>query len=439
MGLLIAVTSCPPLICLAAQSLAVWSWTLCAVVATIVLIQTFIVRRYVELLHEAAPGGLGDDGPLPRAAIVLSLRGADPSLAGVLRSLLDQDHPNYLVAVIVDSPDDPAHEIVAAAAATAPPGRLLVDVLTNPRQTCSLKCSALAQVVESLPADVEHVAFIDGDTRPYRSWLRDLVVRLDRPEVGAVTGNRWYAPAAAGHGALTRHFWNAGAVVQVWFNGIPWAGSLALRRDTIRDTGIIDSWRKSLSVDGTVGRCLGRHGKVVHFVPESMMLNDEAVERQAFQTWLVRQLVAARSTNTGWSVVLCHAGLMALCLAAPPVLAAAAILRRDWPAAAASIAAGMIYWTGCLNAAALIDRGVRGVATRQGDPPAAAALVPLAGRLGAVVDAHVTHLTALWHASRCRTVQWRGIRYEILAAEEVRMLSYERFSPRLVKPGTSIT
>ena len=73
MGLLIAVTPCSPLICLAAQSLAVWSWTLCAVVATIVLIQTFIVRRYVELLDEAAPGGLGDDGPLPRAAIVLSL------------------------------------------------------------------------------------------------------------------------------------------------------------------------------------------------------------------------------------------------------------------------------------------------------------------------------------------------------------------------------
>jgi hypothetical protein len=55
------------------------------------------------------------------------------------------------------------------------------------------------------------------------------------------------------------------------------------------------------------------------------------------------------------------------------------------------------------------------------------------------VDAHVTHLTALWHASWCRTVQWRGIHYEILAPEEVRMLSYERFTSRLVKPGTSIT
>jgi len=439
MSSLLAVAALPPGPFLAVQDLAVWSWTLCAVVVAIVLIQTLIVGRYVELLREASPGGLGDDGPLPRAAIVLSLRGADPSLAGVLRSLLDQDHPHYLVAVILDSTDDPAHEIVVAAAASAPPGRLTVDILRNPPQTCSLKCSALAQVVESLPDDVEHVAFIDGDTHPYRSWLRDLVVRLDRPEVGAVTGNRWYAPAVAGHGSLTRHFWNAGAVVQVWFNGIPWAGSLALRRETIRAAGIIPSWRKSLSVDGTVGRCLSRQGKIVHFVPESMMLNDEEVERPAFQTWLVRQLVAARSTNTGWSVVLCHAGLMGLCLAAPPLLAVAALGRGDWSAACGSVAALTLYWTGCLNAAAMIDRGVRGVATRQGDPPTRPPAVPLVRRLCGVVDAHLTHLTALWHASWCRTVQWRGTRYEILAAEEVRMLSYERFSSRLVKPGTSIT
>ena len=69
MGLLIAITCCPSTTCLGVQSLAVWSWTLCAVVATIVLIQTLIVRRYVQLLQDAAPGGLGDDGPLPRAAI----------------------------------------------------------------------------------------------------------------------------------------------------------------------------------------------------------------------------------------------------------------------------------------------------------------------------------------------------------------------------------
>ena len=427
-----------PTPCLAAGSLAVWSWTLCAVVVTLVLIQTLIVRRYVELLDGAAPGGLGDDGPLPRAAIVLSLRGADPSLAGVLHSLLDQDHPDYLLAVVLDSEADPAREIVEAVAATAPPGRLSIDVLADPPRTCSLKCSALAQVVEALPADVEHVAFIDGDTRPYRSWLRDLVVRLESPGVGAVTGNRWYTPRDTGHGGLTRHFWNAGAVVQVWFNGIPWAGSLALRRDTIRETGIIASWRKALSVDGTVGRCLGRHGKVVHFVPESMMLNDEQVDRNAFQTWLVRQLVAARSTNTGWSVVLCHAGLMALCMAGPPLLALAAVAGGDWSAGAGCLTALAAYWAGCLNSAAMIDRGVRDVATRQGDPPTPVPAIPLTRRLCAVADAHVTHLTALWHASRCRTVQWRGIRYEILAPEDVRMLAYERFSSRLAKPGASI-
>src|SRR6478609_7234314 len=55
--------------------------------------------------------------PLPRAAVLLSVRGADPSLPQCLAGLLDQDYPGYAVRITVDSEEDPAYDLVCAAVA----------------------------------------------------------------------------------------------------------------------------------------------------------------------------------------------------------------------------------------------------------------------------------------------------------------------------------
>lgn len=414
-------------------------WLALAVVAGVVVVQSLIVRRYVGLLASARPGRATGVRPLPRAAVVLSVRGADPRLAAVLEGLLDQEYPDYRVSIVVDSRDDPAWPIVAAAAAQARPGMVAVDVLHARLETCSLKCAALAQAVEALPADVAAVAFVDGDTVPHRSWLGDLVTALDEPGVGAATGNRWYVPREPTFGAIVRHSWNAGAVVQVWFNGIPWAGSLAVRRETLLATGIVDSWRRSLSVDGTVGRRLKARRLAVRFVPEALMANDEHIARGAFAEWLVRQLVAARSTRGGWGVVLMHAGIMLVCQVLPLVALFVAASRRDVAGAAIACAALVTYWAGCVGAASAIDRAARGVARRQGQELPAAAPLGAWRRLAATIDAHLVYFVALARASFCRKVRWRGIEYEISDCESVRMVSYATFGAGGGDSGASIT
>src|SRR5436309_2007209 len=71
-----------------------WSWRLAI--------------RY--LFHpEAAP--LPDER-LPRAAVILPLRGADPFLRDCLIGLLGQDYPRYSLHIVIDHADDPAHELV---------------------------------------------------------------------------------------------------------------------------------------------------------------------------------------------------------------------------------------------------------------------------------------------------------------------------------------
>lgn len=417
------------------------AWGTLGTILVVVVVQGLVVAAYVRLIRRATPGGIVSAAANAKAAIVLAVRGVDPQLPTVLAGLLDQDHPDYSVFIVVDSVADPAWPVVDEILRQSSGKNARVAVLRERLGACSLKCSALAQAVEDLPTDVEVVAFIDADALPHRSWLRDLAARLAEPRAGAAHGNRWYLPAERSHGSLVRHYWNAGAVVQVWFNGIPWAGSMALRRRTIEASGVVPSWRRSLSVDGAVGRKMKQAGLTVEFVPEVMMINGEHVSRKAFASWLVRQLVAARSSGSGWPIVLLHACLIVFCVGAPPGLIAAALLVGDLPSAVVATAAAVAYWCACMGFTAAINHAVRGVVTRQGHslPSPSSSVVDVWRHLAAVIDAHVVQLDSLIRATVCRKVSWRGIEYEVRGAEEVRMITYGHYAAEGIGPQSSIT
>src|SRR5438270_12029675 len=86
---------------------------------------------------------IGNEKELPRVVVLLPIRGADPSLAGCLRGLLNQDYPHYDVRIIIDSREDPAWRLVHEIVGTKPDPRVQVSLLETRRQTCGLKSSAL--------------------------------------------------------------------------------------------------------------------------------------------------------------------------------------------------------------------------------------------------------------------------------------------------------
>src|SRR5439155_52717 len=70
-----------------------------ALACTIFLTASLFVQllwawRFVALYRRRPAKPIADE-QLPRAAVILSLRGADPSLAGCLRGLLAQNYPHY--------------------------------------------------------------------------------------------------------------------------------------------------------------------------------------------------------------------------------------------------------------------------------------------------------------------------------------------------------
>ncbi|MCC6510192.1 MAG: glycosyltransferase family 2 protein, partial [Pirellulaceae bacterium] len=247
------------------------------VIVLMTVAQGVFAFAYARLLWMAAPAKRDDSGELPKAAVVLSLRGADPYLTTCIQAVLEQDYPEFTLFIVVDSPQDSAWEDVHQIQSRTPPGRVVSTALANRLTTCSLKCCALAEVVENLDPSYAVVAFLDGDGAPHRHWLRDRVAALRDHSVGVSTGNRWYTPDQVTWGAMVRYFWNAGAIVQVWLNGIIWAGSMALRRETIREIDLIDAWRKSLSVDGAVVRQTQAHGYKARFVPTVILPNREDI------------------------------------------------------------------------------------------------------------------------------------------------------------------
>ena len=236
---------------------------------------------------------------------------------------------------------------------------LRVEPLAEHRQTCSLKCSSLAQAVASLDESYEVVALLDADTVPHRTWLRELVQPLADPGVGAATGNRWYMPAAITWATLVRYLWNAAAIVQMYCYGIPWGGTLALKLNVLRRTGLLQLWKHAFCEDTMLYKARGAEGLRVAFVPSLMMVNREACEMSGFISWLQRQLLTARLYHPGWPAVVLHGFATPLMLALGMILFAAALLRSDGPSAA-WIGSGLACYLGLLPCLlALIESSVR--------------------------------------------------------------------------------
>lgn len=391
-----------------------------------VVIQSIIVAMFVARLRSVS-GSHANDGELPPAAIVLAIRGPDPFIEDTVRALADQQYPEFVVSIVVDHAEDPALEIVERVIRETQSDRIRISLLKTPLSTCSLKCSSLIQAVGELDRRYEVIAFIDGDSKPHPTWLRDLVVSAKESSVGVATGNRWYMPAVANWGSLFRYYWNAGAVVQVWLNGIVWAGSMAMRRDVIEKIELLPAWSRALSVDATVYQQVRKHGLRVRFVPGVMLINAEQITLGKLSGWVRRQLVAARYCSEGWSIVMLHAFNLVLSQLAGAAFAVVAACQGNWRAAVAAAGGLAVYWIASLGATGAIEAAVGRIARLNGQPQRWIGPAALLKLFPAMLLTHFIYLHDLITASFYHQVTWRGIVYDILGSQNIRMVAYRPY------------
>ena len=374
--------------------------------------------------------------PPAAAEVVLCLRGADASLPAALAALAAQRYPGpWRLLLVVDSPDDPAWELAAGVIAQLEEsGRAawraarMVALAERP-QRGSLKSAALRQAFGSLdPATTASasavVALVDADAVVAPGWLEALVAGCGQPGVGAVSGNRWYAPAQGSAAGQVRAIWNAGALVLMTLLGIPWGGSLAVRAPLIEASGWRDVLASSLCEDTALPAPLARSGWRYQFRPELLALDcDDGIALRPLRRWISRQLLTARLHHPAWPLVLLHGlGTWLLLLVVVLALGLALALGR-WSEAAVLLLALLAYELGCWGLLLTISA----VATR--------ALRPLGGPLPALGWAQALALlrwlpltqwvygVATLRAALARRVEWRGVHYR------VRGRTVERISP----------
>ena len=385
------------------------------------LFETYFTQVFLRSFHEDKQHCYEED-ELPKVAIALCLRGADPFLSDCLQALLNLNYPEYELRIVVDSESDPAWNIATQTLHNQTNVPVNISALRIRRETCSLKCSALIQAVTELEPDCEIIALVDADTIPHPNWLRELVSPLKNPKIGLTTGNRWYVPGKQ-WGTLCRYLWNVAAVGQMYLYRIPWGGSLAIRTELVHQAQLIERWEQAFCEDTMLRRVLQEQGLQIKSVASLMMVNREECTLPSFRRWVSRQLLNAKLYHPGWNAVFIY-GTITWLIPAFAVLFTIIALFSQWRSAVFLGGSLLAYFTLLLVLISVWERAVRRkLMLRQESLPNSSAITFLKLIL-AIPLTQLVCAIALWQAMLTQQVEWRGITYQIKGPWDIKLLKY---------------
>lgn len=391
----------------------------------------WLTVAFVSKLHQSRKTAQKDlliDEKLPRAAVILCLRGADPFLPKCLKALLKQNYPDYELQIVVDSYKDPAWEMVTQTVEKEAAKHVKISSLVVPRLTCSLKCSALVQAVSNLDDNREVVVLVDADTVVHPNWLRELVSPLADPQVGATTGNRWFLPQGKYWGSVVRYIWNVAAVIQMHFYRIPWGGSLAIKTKVFRRTQLLKKWEQAFNEDTMLKHILQQQGLRVEFVPSIIMVNREETDLKSFLRWVQRQLLCSRLYHTSWNAIAIHGILTAVIPTIAIVLSLITGLNGQLTAIAYISSGLAIYVLTQILCLIILESQVRGIVKPKGEILPSIDAATAFKVLLALPLTQIVYTFALTSAMFMQQVKWRGITYQIKGPWDVKLVEYQPYT-----------
>ncbi|HUG71176.1 MAG TPA: glycosyltransferase family 2 protein [Pirellulaceae bacterium] len=384
---------------------------------------TFWTAVILGVMRNRRSADVTPDDELPKAAILLCLRGADPSLPSCLRRLLCQDYPDYELFVCVDSKSDPAWDVVQSTILKLKARNIHVSPLRYRRSTCSLKCSSLVQLVDELNDSHEVIVLADADLESHPTWLRELVAPLADSRTGATFGNRWFLPAAACFGSLVRQLWNAPGLVVMNTLEIPWGGSLAIRSDVFRRGGLRDIWTRSIVDDGPVRTAVKAQDLKLRYIPSVTMANREECSLGSAYNFIRRQMTwTCTYVPLWWAALLIYSVACVGSWTAAVFLAVVCAFQGSLEAAAIFVAGATLLGTVSNVLWLILDLCVRRVIRGQGESASTVWSRQLIRLPIAMLVAGWVHVCAAVAATVRRKVIWRGVTYEIRGPSNIRLV-----------------
>ena len=361
---------------------------------------------------------------VPKTMVLFPLRGADPSLPNSLEKVLTQDYPNYCVRFILDSADDSALPFVESAIEKWGGQRAEVKIIAEHFSTCSLKNCSLYHGIADLDSSFEAIVILDADANPPKDWLKRLVEPLADPRFPAATGLRWYIPSQTNAGSLVRYLWNAAAIVVQNLHRIPWAGSLALRRDIFTESDLLERWKHSLSTDGVIMPAVKQIKGNIAVVPSLFLVNRETCGLRSFHRWVKRQLFVNKLYTATWGMILGQA----IAITVPLFLLAgtfvAGLIWQEWQVVLWSTMSFVFYGAGMFGTLPIMEHAIRRIVRRHGEPVERWSFYRTVLTFAMIPVTQAVYSSALFWLHFMNQVEWRGVRYEIRKDKTIEMVEY---------------
>ena len=260
-------------------------------------VQTWEHRRYVR----SCMRGMPQRQPTGRVALFAPCKGLDLDFEANIRAILRQDYDDYEVTFIVENSDDPAYPVIRRAMAEHP--WVSTRVIVAGRATDSgQKVHNLRVATQHLSARIQYLAFVDSDARPRPEWLRALVLRLEQPDLGAVTGYRWFTPERPTVANALVYSMNCDVISLLTRSShhLIWGGSWAIRRDVFDAIGLRNAWKGTLSDDLVASRLMRQSRLEVRFEPVCVVASPLDVSLGNAMSFIRRQYLVARLYTFDW-------------------------------------------------------------------------------------------------------------------------------------------
>jgi ceramide glucosyltransferase len=266
------------------------------------------------------------DTDCPSATVIVPVKGYDEGLAENLSALASLDYPDYELLVAVHSESDLPPGVL-------PAGARLVIAGEGDSRTAQKIQNLLAAIDAARPSS-SVFAFADSDGRVPLGWLRALAQELRTDGVGASTGYRWYVPSPPDFWSNLRAVWNA-AIAGTFgpgANDFCWGGAMAIGRDTFERVRVREFWHRHVSDDFRLSEAVRACGLTIAFAPGAVVPCYDHTSAAEFLPWIKRQMIITRvyRPKLWWAALMAHViycgAMIAGALVAPWALAAIVIL-----------------------------------------------------------------------------------------------------------------
>lgn len=245
-------------------------------------------------------------GGWPPCALIVPVAGAHPAMEAALRSLAEQNYPDYTLYLVIATDSDPAASLVARLAREY---ARVAPVVAGLASGCGQKNRNQLAGVKAAGDLVEIYAFSDSTHIAETDFLRCLAGPIARNEAAFTSGYHEVEPGDQGIVSLA---YALCVLFMRFMQGLPslaqpWGGAMAMSRRAWHAAEVGALWADNVVDDCSLGAMLQKDGIPVRVCPGAI-LRTIAVNHPfaVWRAWLERQILFLKFCMPGqWLLLGC--------------------------------------------------------------------------------------------------------------------------------------